>query len=227
MNQLSAMVFDLLIRIGERYRKYYNIPDKHIDLWTQTPFIHELPFNLIIKLTGNAEQEAMATRAARAMGLPVPRILCYADRGPKEPGYILMTRIPGQPLWDIHKSCSAEELIVIQADIGKCLKQIRRFASPFKNAVCGPGGGVIHTRVGPNNQWPECKSVEEFHNYFLRCANDGPKYDDSVERYAEACKIKEMGPYRVVLGHGDLHPSNIMVKDGRLSGIIDWGAAGW
>ncbi|KAF7506042.1 hypothetical protein GJ744_012289 [Endocarpon pusillum] len=27
--------------------------------------------------------------------------------------------------------------------------------------------------------------------------------------------------------HNDLKPSNILIKDGHISGIIDWGKAGW
>jgi aminoglycoside phosphotransferase (APT) family kinase protein len=30
-----------------------------------------------------------------------------------------------------------------------------------------------------------------------------------------------------MLIHGDLHPTNIIIDDGKVAGIIDWGAAGY
>ena len=33
--------------------------------------------------------------------------------------------------------------------------------------------------------------------------------------------------HRVVFSHGDLHINNILVHNGRLSGLIDWECAGW
>ncbi|GMF71415.1 hypothetical protein AFCA_001089 [Aspergillus flavus] len=34
-------------------------------------------------------------------------------------------------------------------------------------------------------------------------------------------------PYRSVFTHADLHPSNILIDRGRLSGIVDWECAGF
>ena len=33
--------------------------------------------------------------------------------------------------------------------------------------------------------------------------------------------------HKVVLTHGDFHPRNIIIKDGVVTGIIDWECAGW
>ncbi len=75
--------------------------------------IHELPFNLIIKRSWLASQEAEATMTAVAMGVPTPRILCCADYGEDDPGYILMTKVPGETLWNRYPLYSEEEPDVI------------------------------------------------------------------------------------------------------------------
>ena len=33
--------------------------------------------------------------------------------------------------------------------------------------------------------------------------------------------------HRIVFSHGDLRPANIIVKDGHITGIIDWELGGW
>jgi aminoglycoside phosphotransferase len=50
------------------------------------------------------------------------------------------------------------------------------------------------------------ENYEQFHELFERCAKRS---------------------YRTVFSHGDLAPRNILVKDGRVVGIIDWETAGW
>ncbi|KAF5362094.1 hypothetical protein D9756_002707 [Leucocoprinus leucothites] len=224
MNRISALVINTLIKIGKYYRRRNNIPDKHRDPFFRTILIHELPFNLIIKFSRQPVKESIATMTAHAMGLPVPRILCYTDQGPQKGGYILMTRIPGETLWDSHRSYSDEELAAIMVEVGDCLQQIRRFRSPYGNAVCGPDGRRIYTRAVPDGTWRRRESPEDFHDDMLICARS--EKDDYPEEYAEVGKLKDKS-YRVVFAHGDLHLGNIVVKDGHLSGLIDWGDAGW
>lgn len=224
MNYISKKIINALLAIGVYYRRYYGIREKHVNIFARQPFIQELPFGLIVKSTDRPAEESIATEAARAMGLPVARVLCYADYGPENEGHILMTRIPGETLWDVYKSYSNAELANIMTEVGSSLQRIRCFASPYGRAVCGPDGRGISTRAAPHGEWNRCESPEEYHDQMLQVvASLEPSYEDRLE---EAHKIKTKS-YRVVLAHGDLHPSNIMVNEGHLSGIIDWGAAGW
>jgi len=34
-------------------------------------------------------------------------------------------------------------------------------------------------------------------------------------------------PHRILFTHGDLKPHNILVKDGHITGFLDWESAGW
>jgi aminoglycoside phosphotransferase len=40
-------------------------------------------------------------------------------------------------------------------------------------------------------------------------------------------KIETFKDPVIIFTHGDLHRSNILVKDGKISGIIDWGCSGY
>ncbi len=49
---------------------------------------------------------------------------------------------------------------------------------------------------------------------------------DGDKKLASAKRLNDRR-YTICFGHGDLAPHNIMIKDGRLTGIIDWEYCGW
>jgi aminoglycoside phosphotransferase (APT) family kinase protein len=193
------------------------------------PYIQALPFGLLIKTTPRPEQEALATMTAHAMGVPTPRILSYAEvDSPDDPGHILMTAIPGDRLWDAYQGYSAKQLATIATELGGCFRKLGSFTSPYGNAVCGPDGKRVHTRVAPmyDLSMDRFESPRLYHETLIswgEVSDHKPDYSTLLE---EAGKLltKE---YRVVFAHGDLHLTNILVKDGHLAGIIDWADAGW
>ncbi len=136
-----------------------------------------------------------------------------------------MTRIPGDNLRDTHESCSPEEIESILREVGDCLAKIRTFPSPYGEMVCGPLGGTIFNREVPNyNMDPETNS-HTFHTEVLkweqsRLAADGEQLLTRAKRLNDR-------RYKICFGHSDLAPHNIMIKDGRLTGIIDWEYCGW
>lgn len=159
---------------------------------------------------------------ARKMGIPVPRILLYGESEDGLRGSILMTRIPGNCLATVMESYSTEELAVVLKEVGECLKKIRSFPSPYGEAVCGPLGGNIHNRYVPMHNLERQRNSDEFYAKLYTYA-DLSKGKDLMER-AQMLQGKSQ---RIVLGHSDLTPYNIMVKDGHLTGIIDWEYGGW
>ncbi|KAJ3566533.1 hypothetical protein NP233_g6939 [Leucocoprinus birnbaumii] len=206
MNRISGWVINILIKVGQYYRRYNNIEEKHVSLFLNNLIIHELPFNLIIKRSGHPVQEAIATMTAYAMGIPVPRIICYTEKDPKFGG--------------------DEELFAIIDEVGDCLHKIRRFSSPYGDAVCGPDGQHIYTRAMPDLNWRRCESPEDYHDDMLSSLRRRRLQDNYPEHYARVLKLKERS-YTTVFGHGDLHLGNIMAQNGRLTGIIDWEGGGW
>ncbi len=190
--------------------------------------IHHLPFNLLIKdcrTDSVVEREAHGTMMARAMGLPVPRILGYSDKGAENLPTILMTKVPGQPLSDVYDSYSEEELNVIMAEVGACLDRMHAFASPHGAAICGLKGDYIENSMLPLCKYARTENPVEFHKSInLWHANPKTKNFDHLVGLAKQLEGKDC---QVVFGHGDLSPWNIMVKDGHLTGIIDWEYAGW
>ncbi|KAI9467478.1 kinase-like domain-containing protein, partial [Coemansia mojavensis] len=75
--------------------------------------------------------------------------------------------------------------------------------------------------------------VEEILKFRERLADSLPKRDSIkyYERRLDRCKplefVRKSLPalcknHPLVFCHGDLHPSNIIIKDGKISGIVDW-----
>lgn len=81
----------------------------------------------------------------------------------------------------------------------------------------------------PSGVIPPCQDEPEFLQYLLS-ARDPALWEDNRQNYdADTVKVKGISaiPHSVVFTHGDLYRHNILVHDGRLSGIIDWECAGW
>lgn len=154
------------------------------------------------------------------MGLPVPRVLCYGQRGPDERKTILMTKIPGKTLLEVYESYSDEELDIIMSEVAACLEKMRTFASPHGTAICGLDGECIENMTLPMRKYDRRENPREFHESLTT-------WNPRLDELKGAVRKLEDKEYRIVFGHGDLAPWNIMVKDGHLSGIIDWEYGGW
>ena len=58
-----------------------------------------------------------------------------------------------------------------------------------------------------------------------------------IAAYLDKMTVEDMRPYlsdllsqdrhRIVFTHGDIRPSNVIIRNGDLSGIIDWEMSGW
>jgi hypothetical protein len=138
-----------------------------------------------------------------------------------------MSRLPGEELGRQQRNGFAKLPIEVQDTV---LSQLATYFAELR-ALPPPPGCVISTcEGGPlvgelrlSEQFGD--PVGPFHteaefNAHLR--NQGP-LEDAPERI-RAFHVKQ---YKLVFTHGDISPRNIMVKDGRVTGIIDWENAGW
>lgn len=91
--------------------------------------------------------------------------------------------------------------------------------------ICSLSGGPIFSPRVPLNFICPYDTEEEFHRRLLEVASpigfSGPSYEDTL---ALAGSIRH--DHETVFTHGDLMHWNILVHNGRISGIIDWETAG-
>ncbi|RDB22097.1 hypothetical protein Hypma_010979 [Hypsizygus marmoreus] len=102
------------------------------------------------------------------------------------------------------------------------IDQLRSLEPPEPGKVQAVDGGTcIESRLaakpwGPFNSIADFQRFYGYHYVYKNC----PQYRADFEKVAGRV-------YRTVFTHGDLGPHNILRKDGRIVGVIDWETAGW
>ena len=169
-------------------------------------------------------------RVARAAGLPVPRVICYGEHAnaPHTPVSILMTRLPGSELGEVWEDMTEDERWQIFSEMRVYLEHMRKWPNPWgSNRICSISNGLIRSIRVPRHLIGPYDTQEDFNDYLIAPASwanrDLPNHADNM---ILAKKLHEK-PYRIVFTHGDLMHHNILVKDGHVTGFIDWESAGW
>ncbi|KAI0326981.1 hypothetical protein GY45DRAFT_1284529 [Cubamyces sp. BRFM 1775] len=199
---------------------------------TSDPQACILPFGFVLKHGPRVrEQEGLAMNLARSMGVPAPRFISYGEppadyHDQYAMPSILMTRLPGTELDRFEPDEIDFELI--RKDLIAILASMRRFVSPWDDAVCGVDGGGIYGPLIPWAPLPPFMDEAAFHDSIgrlgglSRVRQNNPDHADAIEAFFA------FPPHAIVFTHGDLQKHNIMVgEDGHVCGIFDWEAAAW
>ncbi|GKZ29632.1 hypothetical protein AbraIFM66950_005786 [Aspergillus brasiliensis] len=212
---MRAIVYDALVRIGSRM---YGP--------TLSMTVFKLPFGLYLRrghpmLASEHQAEAHTLRMIeRCTSIPAPRALDVLQTS--RWSYLLMTRVPGQPISQQFNRMTDEQVKQAVEDLKRYVAQLRAIPpntdSQFR--ICNSlGGGFLDWRI-PDSQREELRfqSEAEFNKYLT-----DPFGEDTRRRAAKSHDI----PHAIHFTHGDLNPRNILVENGRISGIVDWENAGW
>jgi serine/threonine protein kinase len=166
------------------------------------------------------EYEAMKL-VYRYTDIPIPKALDHVVDGNGD-GYLVMTVIRGVQLTQVRSDLGDEEKSDLHRGLRHCLEQLRRIPSPWGSKVCSVlGTSFVSFRVGERRIGPFA-TVKEFHQFLVGLCHPGPSRTagDIIDRSHQIT-------HRVCFTHGDFKLNNIMMHNGRLSGIIDWETAGW
>lgn len=149
-----------------------------------------------------------------------------------------MSRAPGVQLEEIWYDLSAPEKAEYAQQVTAALRELRQFTSPVPMRVDGsplwdnivgfcPGHHMCNTILSPPSAWLGSIDAE------LRAGLEARfgATDDAASIDAKLQAIKDnfppQGTALYVLTHADLNFGNIIVKDGRVTAIIDWELAGY
>lgn len=171
-----------------------------------------------MKLSRAPEAEVAALRYVRAhTNIPVPRAWLTFTWGTLT--RIIMDRVPGTTLEAVWYDSSPEQREAYVEQLADVIRQMRSLQSPYGKRICSAAGGdLMDHRLG----------------FFT---NKGPFADEDEFNEATLWDVPEPRPSReelchhihhpIVFTHGDFAMRNIMVADGKISGVIDWEGAGW
>ncbi|KAL2834376.1 hypothetical protein BDW59DRAFT_178788 [Aspergillus cavernicola] len=182
------------------------------------------------------EAETLILLAAK-ITVPVPRVISTYTIG--EVGFILMTKIECEHLSSLESNISHEERESIAAQLKSYVAQWRKLKNCFVGSVNeGPCEDIIfkHPRdaMASVKQYGPFYSRDEYKIVFieaLRLSRPDGVWGTTEERLKDKilafANTKSSTDDLGVMTHGDLHLGNIMIYNGAVSGIVDWGEAGF
>ncbi|KZT50545.1 hypothetical protein CALCODRAFT_504605 [Calocera cornea HHB12733] len=139
--------------------------------------------------------------------------------------FLLMTAAQGQSLMAVEDQLTPEQITTIGLDLRDYLVEMHKIPNPYKYGLCSSDGGELDAPrfTGGNYDIQPCEDIRSFHAWLYRCMRRHwptmqPRVQPIFDKYDEQCTI---------FSHGDLSSDNIMVHNGRLSGLIDWETSGW
>lgn len=223
------------IALKEQIRKSY-------DLRPNTPrVVLQLSDSTIFKVGTTvkvAEAEALRLVARKASNVPVPAVLHVYRDEKSGMGYIIMTKLEGEPLSHQWAHMSLEKRKDITSQLAYYVREWRKIRGSFLGAVDGgPCPDTIFRHPHSIAAHPDASygPYESRHDFIQgvvealrnsRPAGHRDALDDQTESRILASKAED-DHHGIVLTHGDLNKSNILVKDGVVTGIVDWGGAGY
>jgi aminoglycoside phosphotransferase (APT) family kinase protein len=125
-----------------------------------------------------------------------------------------MTRLPGIPLYEGITFMTYTDRSQLAHDLHACISQFRQIPNFNDSAICNASGGpIFDPRLGHPKLAGPFKSEADFNKHIIK--QDRLK-SQTHDRHHNIC-----------FSHADLSPSNILVENGVLSGLVDFGCAGF
>ncbi|KAK5989198.1 hypothetical protein PT974_10698 [Cladobotryum mycophilum] len=165
--------------------------------------------------------EADALRVAEEAGIPVPHVH-KVETTPDGKKSIHMDYVPGKTLEELWPGMSAEQRQDICQQLRQILQTMRSIPPPPDLVGACDGTGIRDTRLYFTYDAPNCHDEAGFNAYLLSSV-----FKDSPPAIHEAFAKALRTGHRIVFTHCDLAPRNIMVQDGKITGLLDWEDGGW
>lgn len=202
---VRAATYKLLLKVGLMiYGKRLN--------WVQ-----RVPFGLYIK-HGRAnfipEGEAPALKLIEQhTDLLAPKLIDMLIT--KNHSYLVMTRVPGTPLQDVLYLMSYPERRQFAADLRDYIFKLRKIPNSNTSAICNASGGpVFDYRIQEKSNLAGPFQLEADFN---KCLVKRKSLESAVHGRSHS----------IYFTHADLRPSNVLMNAGKLSGLVDFGCAGF
>ncbi|KAF8156634.1 kinase-like domain-containing protein [Crassisporium funariophilum] len=152
--------------------------------------------------------------------IPVPKVLFTGTFGHVK--VIKMRYVKGIRVWNAWNRLTKAEQTQLCLDLEGYVKQLRSLPPPSPGQVSSTWGGWCRDhRIG-------IKPIGPFqtHDDFHRCLRGNTDLDAHREHYPEVFALHS-GSYASNFTHADLTLHNVIVRNGRIVGIIDWECSGW
>ncbi|WEK53676.1 MAG: aminoglycoside phosphotransferase family protein [Candidatus Cohnella colombiensis] len=229
--QLQEVV---LYHFGQSLREFIELADG----WANSAYLLTLEDDRVVVLKASPRADVKRMRCelntmqtevevmrllADVEDFPIPRIYAYDDSLQLLPvTYFIMECLEGQPYSKLKESLSKDDQDYIERQLGYYNRQINEVTGTYFGAVVDDGS----TR---SSSWREC-----FRKMIFGVLQDGEEAGVVLPLSYEALRTEidaRLGVLDEVvvpqLVHWDLWEGNVFVKDGVITGIIDYERAMW
>ncbi|OAX78313.1 hypothetical protein ACJ72_07379 [Emergomyces africanus] len=204
----------------------YNFIDRQID--SRDPKQRDqpvkfLPLGLCLKRGRRyTKNEANSLRLVeKESSINAPKLIDHV-RINESSGFVLMTQVYGHPLNRVLYRTTYEEREQIAKDLAQWIMELRKIPNKSKYLIANAYGGPICDHMYEGRTPGPLNSTAEF-------ADDLTQFLFHPEQHKHQPPIEMLyeKKYDVCFTHSDLHMTNIIVRDGRLFGLIDWENSGF
>lgn len=184
-----------------------------------SPVVQRMPFGLFVKKCQySQENEGNALLAVeRYTTVPAPLFVDSFQRNGDT--FLVMTALRGQILNNVLHRMSYSEREQFSSDLRDVVTQIRGIPNHTPYLLANTVGGPIIDHRLPDTICGPFDQESDFNAELVR------KYVGEETKRRLSCIHSRQ--HRSVFTHSDLSPTNILVEEGRLSGIVDWECAGY
>ncbi|KAI1120107.1 kinase-like domain-containing protein [Nemania abortiva] len=163
--------------------------------------------------------------------IPLPKVYCSFLH--KNMAYVVMERVQGEHLATAWENLSEKSREDVYAQLRSIFQELHSLTPPPGTGVesC-VGGSLFDSRIPRGDpRFGPFKTIQDFH-YWLRhdFELDALKDREKDQDWHDTADMirQQDGPWPPPkFAHGDINPSNILVRDGKVVSIIDWEFSGW
>ncbi|OAA35158.1 Protein kinase-like domain protein [Metarhizium rileyi] len=187
--------------------------------------VRRLPLGMYIKVTKIERHEGLANENAalqlvrRHTDVPVPRVLDLVSDSTSS--YLLTTRLSGICLGIGIDTLSDDEAETLVRDLQKCLAELRSIPK-----LVSPEYVISNARGKACYDYRILAATDRSKGYFFGPFVTEEQFNDGL-RVGALPQVSHDSGHQMVFTHGDLNMRNVLMHNGRLSGIVDWENSGW
>ncbi|KAH8203509.1 hypothetical protein TruAng_002380 [Truncatella angustata] len=189
--------------------------------------VQQLPFGMYLKTSDVKWHESLANEyetlrlVRRYTRIPVPRPLDLVSYMGES--YLLTSQIPGLRLGWCIDTLSDDEVGMLVHDLQGYIGELR--AIPKEVA---PDYAITNALGKPcfDYRLNAALDYDEDRGDFVGPFADEEQFNETLQCGALPGVTHRSG-HEIVFSHGDLNMRNILVRNGRLSGVVDWETSGW
>lgn len=181
-------------------------------------YLYRLPFGLYARRSPcPPSNEVEALRLVEQYTL-IPSPL-FVDEYQAETPVLIMTALPGKSLVQVYHRLSHPQRAQLSKDLKNVLLQLRHVPNRTLHAFANAHGGPLNETPLRLETYGPFELISDFNaSLAYRC-----KRNETKEKISKV----HARQYRSFFTHANLHPRNIIIENGCLSGIVNWDSAGF